>query len=482
MRTAEQYFDKIKKRRLDIYHLGDKVMDMTEHPSLRWAVKSLAAQYDLMADPNYEKSLTAESPLISQDTDRFLHVFGNIQDLVERQHQMKVLMGHMGSCSLKCPGLGGVNAIYSTTYDMDKELGTSYHERAVEYLRGVQKGNFVLAGMMMDVKGDRSKRPTQQDPDLYLHIIKEMPDGIVVRGAKAHQTGPMLSDELVIMPSFVCRDESEKDYAVAFAIPAETPGLTFVMQHNLADGFNMTAEGLDFGNVLYGCQYGATAIVIFNDVFIPNERIFMKGEWKYTRTLVTRMGTMARMWQCGCRPAIFDLLIGAVKLITEYNGVGKESHIIDKLTEMSILTETVWGLALAAALNGKATPSGAYLPDPLLTNVAKLQSTRAYYELMKIAIDLTGGIIVTAPSEKELRHPNIGPLLDKYLRGVENVPTEHRMRIVRFIQALVAGPVAGALHHSGGPMQNQKIVINRLVDFDAKIRQVKLLAGIYEGE
>ncbi len=481
MRTAEQYLDKIKNRRLDIYHLGEKVSDMTEHPSLRWAAKSLAGQFKLMADPEKENLLTAESPFISQRTDRFLHIFGNTQDMVDRQHQMKLIMGNMGSCALKCPGLGGLNALYSTTYDMDKELGTAYHERVIEYLRGVQRENLVLAGMMMDVKGDRSKRPTQQDPDLYLHIIEERPDGIIVQGAKAHQTGPMLADDLVVMPSFVCRDESERDYAVSFTIPAETPGLTFVMQHNLADGFNMTAEGMDFGNVLYGCQYGATAIVIFNKVFVPNERIFMKGEWKYTRTLVTRMGTMARMWQCGCRPAIFDLLIGATKLITEYNGVGRANHVIDKLTEMSILAETVWGLALASVVNGKPTPSGAYLPDPLLTNVAKLQSTRAYYEMIKIAIDLTGGILVTAPSQKDLHHPDIGPLLDKYFRGAADVPTEHRLRVVRFIQALVAGPVAGALHHSGGPMENQKIVIHRNVDFDSKVRQVKLLAGI-DGE
>ncbi|MEM2983547.1 MAG: 4-hydroxyphenylacetate 3-hydroxylase C-terminal domain-containing protein, partial [Candidatus Bathyarchaeia archaeon] len=158
------------------------------------------------------------------------------------------------------------------------------------------------------------------------------------------------------------------------------------------------------------------------------------------------------------------------------------SHVIDKLTEMSILTETVWGLALAAAGDGKATPSGAYLPDPLLTNVAKLQSRRAYYELMKIAIDLTGGIIVTAPSKKDLEHPELRPLLEKYLQGVAHVPTEHRLRIVRFIQALVGGPVAGALHHSGEPMENQKIVIYRNCDSDSKVKQVKILAGITEKE
>lgn len=486
MRTGAEFLEGIKKRSHNIYHLGKKVENPTDYPILKWPLKVIARIHDLALNPKYSDLLTATSPITGEKVNRFLHVFGSIDDLVMRQKKMRFLISHLGSCTLMCPGLGGVNALYSTTYDMDQEIGTDYHQRFKEYLKHVQANDLFLAGAMMDVKGNRNLNAYEQaDPDLYLHIVEERSDGIVVRGAKAHQTGPMIADEVVVMPCDIMRSEKARNYAVSFSIPADTKGLTYIMQYNLADAMTDAAEGtagMDLGNVRYGCQYGATALMVFDNVFVPKERIFMQGEWEYTRHLVTRMGTMARMWQCGCRPGIFDLITGATKLIAEYNGVARAPHVIDKLTEMSYLTETVWGLALASASFGKATPSGAYLPEPLLTNVAKLQSTRAYYELVKIAIDVCGGLVVSVPSEKDYKHPEVGKWIEKYLKGVADVPTEHRMRAVRFIQSLTGSPVSAALHHSGGPMQNQKIVIYRETDFDEKVKRVKILAGIEEEE
>ena len=486
MRTGAEFLEGIKKRNYNIYHLGKKIENPTEYPMLKWPLKVVARIHDLALDPKHSDLLTATSPITGDKVNRFLHVFGSIDDLLIRQKKMRFLITHLGSCCLMCPGLGGVNALYSTTYDMDKELGTNYHQRFMDYIKYVQENDLFLAGAMMDVKGNRSQNAFEQaDPDMYLHIVEERDDGIVVRGAKAHQTGPMIADEVVIMPCDIMRDPKARDYAVSFAIPADTKGLTYIMQQNLADALTDSAEGtdgMDLGNVRYGCQFGATALMVFDDVFVPKERIFMQGEYKYTSHLITRMGTLARMWQTGCRPGIFDLITGATKLIAEYNGVAKAPHVIDKLTEMSFLTETVWGLALACASFGKPVSNGAYLPDPLLTNVAKLQSTRNYYELVKIAIDLCGGLIVSVPSEKDCKNPETGKWIDKYFRGVADVPTEHRLRVVRFIQSLTGGPVAAALHHSGGPMQNQKIVIYRETDFNKKTKRVKVLAGIEEEE
>ena len=166
------------------------------------------------------------------------------------------------------------------------------------------------------------------------------------------------------------------------------------------------------------------------------------------------------------------------KVNSRVYGVASSAHVIDKLTEMSYLSETVWGLALGAASTGKPTPSGAFLPDGLLTNIAKLQSTRAYYEIVKMAIDIAGGLIVTLPSFRDQKNPDTGHYIDKYLKGVDQVSASDRMRALRFLQGFVGGPIAGALHHSGGPMQNQKIVIYRETDFEEKKKRVKELAGI----
>ncbi len=483
MRTGAEYIADVKKLKPTLYHLGQKVDNMVDYPALKWPIKVIAQIYDWCLDPRYQDILTTISPITGERVDRFLHVFGSVDDLMARQRQMRWLQTHLGSCSVKCTQLGGVNALYSTTYDIDQKLGTVYHQRLVEYLKQMYKYDLLVTGAMMDVKGDRSKRPADQaDPDMYLRIVEERKNGIVVRGAKAHQTGPMFANEVVAFPCDVMRDEKERNYAVAFAIPSDAKGITYILQQDMADAMASCAacapEQRDLGNVKYGCQFGATALMVFDDVFIPKERVFMQGEWQYTRQLVTRMGTMARLWQTGCRPAIFDLLTGASALIAEYNGIANAPHVIDKLTEMSYLTETVWGLALGAAAMGKPTPSGAYLPDPLLTNCAKLQSTRAYYELVKMAIDITGGIVVSVPSEQDIKHPVAGKWIEKYLKGVPNVPTEHRLRVVRFIQGFVGGSVAGALHHSGGPMQNQKIIIQRETNFEEKKKLVKILTGI----
>ncbi len=479
MRTGKEYLEALKRRKPVVYHLGKKIENLLEHPILKYDINVNATAHDLSFDQECQDVLTANSSLTGERVNRYLNVFGSREDLALRQKQARLLLHRTGSCTMKCPGLGGVNAIYSTTFEMDKKLGTSYHQRFLKFLKEAQEKDWFLAGCMMDPKGDRSLRPYQQaDPDMYLRIVEKKKDGIVVRGAKVHTTGPMIADELVVLPCEAMKDDREKPYAVSFAIPVDTRGITYIMQHNLADGFAMNADENDLGNWKFASHFGATTLTIFDDVFIPEERIFMQGELEFTGMLVSRMGTMARMWQCGCRPGIFDMVIGATKLIAEYNGIASSAHVIDKLTEMSYLSETVWGLALGAASTGKPTSSGAFLPDGLLTNIAKLQSTRAYYEIVKMAIDIAGGLIVTLPSFKDQKNPDTGHYIDKYLKGVDQVSASDRMRVLRFLQGFVGGPVAGALHHSGGPMQNQKIVIYRETDFEEKKKRVKELAGI----
>lgn len=483
MRTGAEYKESLRKMKPVVYYRGEKIDNLVEHPLIRWSVNTIAQIYDWNRDPRFADILTTTSPLTGDRINRFMHVFGSINDLMARQRQIRFLEEKLGSCTLMCTMLGGINSLYSTTYDIDQKCGTSYHQRFREWLSHIHKEDLFTPMAMMDAKGNRSLSAGKQvDPDLYLRIVEERENGVVVRGAKAHQTAPMIAEECLVTPCDVMRDKTERNYAIAFAIPADTKGITYIYQHNLADAFTVTADKMDLGNVKYGCQFGTTALMVFDNVFVPKERIFMQGEWEFTNQLVRRTGTMARLWQVGCRPAIFSLLTGATRLIAEYNGVANSPHIRNKLTDMSYLTETVWGLSLAAAACGEPMPSGAYLPNSLLTNIAKLQSTNSWYELEKLAIDICGGLVVSVPSEKDFRNPETKEYLEKYLKGVAEVPTEHRMRIVRFIQSFVGGPVSGALHHSGGPMENQKIVIHRETDFEQKKKAVKILAGIEDGE
>ena len=483
LRSGAEYKESLRKMKPVIYYRGEKVGDVTRHPLIKWAVNAVAQIYDWNLDPRFDGILTTISPLIGDRIDRFMHVFGSVDDLVARQRQIRLLMRKCGTCTLRCTMLGGVNALYSTTYDIDQKCGTNYYQRFKEWLTRLHREDLFATMCMMDVKGDRHLHVSEQaDPDMYLRVVEERPNGVVVRGCKAHQTAPFIANEIIVMPCDVMRSEKDKSYAIAFALPADEKGITYIHQYNLSDAFILDADRMDLGNVKYGCQFGTTALMIFDDVFVPKERIFMQGEWEFTRQLVSRAGTMARLWQTGCRPGIYDLLIGATRLIAEYNGVVNSPHIRDKLTEMSYLAETVWGIALGAAACGEPTPCGSYLPNALLTNIAKLQSTRAWYELIKTAIDICGGLASTVPSEKDLRHPEVGKYVEKYLKGVADIPTEHRMRVVKFIQALALSPVSAALHHSGGPQENQKIIINRETDWETKAQAVKILTEIEDGE
>ena len=362
---------------------------------------------------------------------------------------------------------------------IDKKYGTNYHDRFRDFLDYVQKGDLYLSGAMMDVKGDRSLRPAAQpDPDMYLRIVEEKKNGVVVRGCKAHQSGEVISNEIAVIPCTILKGEEEKQYAIAFAIPSDTKGLKYILQHNPADALAYTGADEDLGNPRYGGGFGSTALLIFDDVFIPNERIFMKGEWDFSATAVRSMGLMARMWQSGCRPALMELLAGAAATMAEYNGVEKAAHIKNKINDMVIAGQSVWGLALAAAYLGKPTPSGVYLPDPLTVNVGKYLSINNYWECCKLANDIAGGIITTIPSWKDYKSPETGKWMEKYLKGVADVPTENRIRMARLIQCMAAGPMACGIHQSGGPMENQKIIIGRESEIKEKMHDAKVLCGI----
>jgi 4-hydroxybutyryl-CoA dehydratase/vinylacetyl-CoA-Delta-isomerase len=330
---------------------------------------------------------------------------------------------------------------------------------------------------MTDVKGDRSKGPAQQaDPDLFVHVVDRRPDGIVIRGAKAHQTGAINSHWLLVMPGQRL-EAPESDYAVACAVPVTAPGLTFIYGRQAADSRSLEGD-LDVGNALYA---GQEALIVFDDVFVPVDLVFLDGEVGYAADLVERFTAYHRRSYV-CKAGVGDVLIGAAALIADYNGVPGASHVRDKLVEMAHLNETMYAAGIAASHEGHRTAAGNWEPDHLLANVCKQNVTRFPYEMVRLAQDLAGGSVVTLPSEQDLRHPEIGPLLDKYLRGRADVPTEHRIRVLRLIENLTLGRNAvgfltESLHGAGSP-QAQRVVIRRQVDLDSRRAMALRLAGI----
>lgn len=478
LKTGEEYVDSLRQLDLKVFLFGERVENPVDHPILRPSLNSVKATYDLAQDLEFQDIATAISPYTGERVNRFSHIHASTADLVAKVKMQRRLGQKTASCFQRCVGLDALNSVFSTTFEIDQAHGTPYHQRFLDYLRYIQSNDLIVDGAMTDPKGDRSLPPHKQaDPDMFVHVVERRPDGIVVRGAKAHQTGATNSHEMVVMPTQTMT-EADVDYAVTFAIPMDAEGIFMIVGRQSCDTRKIEGSPLDTGNPDFG---GMEALIVFDNVFVPNDRVFMDGEVEFSGQLVERFAGYHRQ-SYACKTGVADVLIGAAALAADYNGVARASHVKDKIIEMVHLNETIWSSALACSYEGEATPSGNYLVDLLLANVNKQNVTRFPYEIVRLATDVAGGLMVTAPSEKDLRHPEIGPIVEKYFQGVASVSTENRFKVMRFIEnmALGTGGVAyqtESLHGAGSP-QAQRIMIGRQANLEAKKSLVKAIAHI----
>ncbi len=476
--TGEEYVESMRKLKLNIYMFGEKIENPIDHPILRPSLNSVKATYDLAQLPEYEDLMTVTLE-DGRKINRFANIHRSTDDLIKKVKMQRLCGQKTAACFQRCVGMDAFNAEWSTTYEIDAKYGTSYHENFKKYLRMVQDKDLTVDGAMTDPKGDRGLAPhAQPDPDMYLRVVERREDGIVVRGAKAHQTGIINSQEVIVMPT-VAMGPDDKDYAVSFAVPVDAEGIVMIIGRQSCDTRKLEGSQMDVGNSEFG---GVEALVVFNDVFVPNDRIFLNGEFEYAGMLVERFAGYHRQSYGGCKVGVGDVLIGAAALAADYNGVPKVSHIKDKLIEMTHLNETLYCCGIACSAEGTPTDSGNYIIDLLLANVCKQNVTRYPYEIARLAEDIAGGLMVTAPSEKDLNDPVVGGYVDKYLKGIEGVSTENRLRILRLIENLTLGTAAvgyrtESLHGAGSP-QAQRIMISRQGNIGRKKELAKAIAKI----
>ena len=479
--TGEQYIESIRKLNMEVYMFGKRVECPVDDPILRPSLNSVRMTYDLAQMPEYQELMTVVSPYTGKRVNRFTHIHQSTEDLRNKVKMQRLLGQKTAACFQRCVGMDAFNAEFSTTYEIDKKYGTNYHENFKKFMMYCQENDLTVDGAMTDPKGDRSKAPhAQADPDLFLHVVERREDGIVVRGAKAHQTGVLNSHEVIVMPT-ISMGPDDKDYAVSFAVPMDSKGLFMVIGRQSCDTRKCENTELDVGNAEFG---GVEALTIFDDVFVPNDRIFMNGETEFAGMLVERFAGYHRQSYGGCKVGVGDVLIGAAAVAAEYNGAAKASHVKDKLIEMTHLNETLYCCGIACSSEGHPTESGNYMIDLLLANVCKQNVTRFPYEIVRLAEDIAGGLMVTAPSEADFRDEKIGPYVDKYLRGVAAVSTENRLRILRLIENLCLGTAAvgyrtESMHGAGSP-QAQRIMIARQGNLEHKKALAKAIAHIKE--
>jgi len=473
IKKGSEYIESIRKRKIDIFFFGEKIENIIEHPNTRPVIYSVAKTYDLAHVEDYKDVMTAvrdDGEIIN----RLVYIHKSKEDLYKRVQLARLLSKELGTCNYRCTGSDALNAVYLTTYMIDKENGTDYHERFLRFLDYVQKNDLAVTGALTDVKGSRALRPSEQpDPDMYVRVVEERDDGIIVRGAKIHQSGSYAAHEIIVLPTRAMR-ENEKEYAVAFAVSPDTEGVKFVLQFNSFEAKRALCKdcSIELGIPKYGIR--GTAMMILDDVFIPWDKVFLYGEYKYTRNLIEYFTLLHRMAGAPCKTGFADVVIGGAYLLTKHLEIERSPIIRDKLAEMVSKSEAAYGIAVAAAYEGEKTDAGTYLPNKILANVAKLEGSLGFVKILTMIAELTGGLSVTGPSEKDLKHPEIGKYLQKYLK-TGKASAEELLRIEKFLELWIAGPHYVGTLQGGGPPQTQKLSISAYVNWEELEKNVKNL-------
>ena len=472
--TKEQYIESIRALKPTAYMFGKRITNVVDNPRLRAGIEATGATYEMAMKEENKDLFVATSPLINEPVSRFTLPPSSIEDLVARVKINRKIANYVGTCHQRCTGLDCLSTLAIVTYDIDKKYGTSYNKNYIEFLKYMQKNDLTGNAGVTDVKGDRSLGPNEQvDKDMFLHVVEKRDDGIVVRGAKAHQTGSLSSHEIIVLPTrAMTKDDVE--FSVAFAIPSDTKGLIHVVGRSSLDMREL--DGCDIGNKYYS-KYCPT--LIFDNVFVPWNRVFMCGETEFAADMVVKFSSFHRQSHGGCKSGKIDCMIGAALTLMDYNGTAKVSHLKQKVIDMIHRAETLYGCCLASSYEGRKQPSGNYFIDTVLANASKIHEGKEMAEATRLMIDACGGFIADMPSDRDFENPEVGGLLKKYMKGVNSVPVENRIKMYRLAEklALESADTISDIHGGGSP-EAHRVTIFRETNSESKKKSAKRLAGI----
>ncbi len=455
IRTPEEYRQSLRDGRR-VYIFGEKVDDVTTHPVLKIGTETAAGDYVLTEskDPAIRDLFVAQHPETGEPISRYFTIPKTPDDIDKRLQMVGQSIRLTGGLPFgKDIGTDCLNAIMATAERMGKP---EYKERARDYLEHLRKNDLMLCGAVTDVKGDRSKVPSQQaHPDYYLHVVDQNKDGIIVKGAKIHITGAPAANEILVVPTRQMR-EKEAEYSVAFAVPANAEGVTFICRPGR--GERSPAE-FPQGRPVRGL---VEAMIVFDNVFVPWERVFMCGEWQYSMLLAYTFATYHRFTAVAYKIPAVEALAGCAVAMAEANGVERAGHIRAKVVEVAAYVETLKALA-HAAVKSPVYYGEICVPSPLITNMAKLHFARNYHEIMKLVQDISGGIIATSPTYLDWQNPDIHDYLEHYLGASPKYTTEERLRLIQFTHNLVASTESAYMEivtvHGEGSMEAQRMMI-----------------------
>jgi 4-hydroxybutyryl-CoA dehydratase/vinylacetyl-CoA-Delta-isomerase len=468
LKTPIEYVDSLRALKIRAYINGELVEKVVDHPSVAPHINTVAKTYELAHVPEHEEVMTAISHLSGERIHRYTHIFQSPDDLVKKIQMLRLLGQTTGTCFQRCVGLDAINAIYAVSYETDQANATSYHERFKEYLGYIQREDLMVVGAMTDPKGHRAQKPSQQaDPDQFVRVVERRPDGVVIRGAKVHNTGGINSHAILVLPG-TGLVEGEEDYAIACAVPADAEGVVFIFGRQSNDSRKLE-DGCDIGNTRFGVV-GGEAMIIFDDVFVPTERVFLNGEIGHCAQLVNYFATWHRANYGGCKGGNADVLIGATAKMTRILGTDKNAIVKDKLIEMIHRNETTYASAIGASALGYELPCGSFMVDPISANSVKQNITRNVYEIGRLSHDLSGGFLATMPDSKSFDNPEIAHWVRKYHTANPDYDVMDRVRVGRYIENMTSVTTMVEAMHGAGSPQAQRIAMLGQAKIEDKIK------------
>jgi aromatic ring hydroxylase len=477
LRTPQEYKASLQDERV-IYYKGERVKDVTVHPTLRVAVEHASIDYHMAEDPRYRDLAVVADPHTGELMSRYYHLPRNSHDLLQRSKLIETAtqLGRTLVVLIKEIGSDALFALHMVARHMDDHLHTDYLSRVQAFYRHCASNDLAVAVAQTDVKGDRSLSPSAQaHPDYYVRIVEERPAGIVVRGAKVHTSVLTNANEVIVLPTRNMA-EADRDYAVAFAMPVQTPGLKMI-----CSPYGAPRHG-HFDHPITSQHKMTETLTVFDDVFVPRERVFLQKEWQYAGALAKTFVEFHRFTAVSYKLPLTDALVGAAQLIAEYNGLTRANHVREKITRLIAYTQTLRALTQQAALQCRIAEEDIAVPNPLLVNIAKLHFAENYHRMIAYLQDISGGILVTAPGEEDLLNPETRPFIEKYLGGKTGVGAAARLRLLNMISELTASDFGGYQSvlaiHAEGSIEAEKMAIHREYDFHDSIELVQYISGL----
>ena len=475
LRSPEQYVDSLRDDRT-VYFSGSRISDVTTHPVIARAIRHASVDFSLAEDPE------VRSLAVVDGSDPFSRYFLEPRSNGDLADRARLIETATARCHTLVPlikeiGTDALFALRRIARQLDARLGTDARStRVAAYLAHCRDNDLAMSVAQTDVKGDRSLGPSAQvDPDSYLRIVERRSDGIVVRGAKVHTSCTPNANELIVLPTRAMGPD-DADWAVSFAIPVATPGLKLV-----ASPYG-SQQGSSFDSPISSDRLMMETTTIFEDVFVPDERVFMAGESDLAGPLALAFVDYHRFTAIAYKLPLVDALVGSAALMADLNGISRANHVREKMTWLIAYAETLRALVESAAQRGTPDDAGVHVPDPLVVNIAKSHFAHGFHTAVQHVQDITGGLLVTAPSEADFENPETGDLLRKYLGGRSGVDGADRIRAINMVSDLTTREFGGyhtvLAIHAEGSLEAEKLLIQRSYDQTRAVAYARRLAGL----